>query len=460
MLDPDIERLTPFPRGAPLNTRLPQWKWLIALICTVLWGVLGPHYLEIGRNATSRPESTDFHKFYLSAERYRQGLSMYWMVPPRDRQGDPCHADTPQEVAARAMPPPGPMVLGGKLPCLGPNLNPPVFMVAMLPLSRLPYPQAWWAWAALTMLCAVWGIWVLVGQARESSLGEQLFWTWVGSTALFAWYPTLASFSMGQLGMVLLPLLALCRADLRAAKAWRAGFWLGLGIAIKPFMLAMLIFLLIIGRWRAVVSAVLAAAALSLLGLALFGIQPLQDYLLISGNVTWTSSNWNGSWFGFFDRMFSGQADATWPATRPLSRALGISFALATLCATALITRKAWRRADASGVDAAMALGLTTTLIVAPLGWVYYFPALTVSLFGAWPVAGKHPRSRHIKQALLMLMAMSAIPIGLKPIPTAQLPSAWWALDAWYTYCLIGLGLTLALTFTPKERGAEAPLSD
>jgi hypothetical protein len=421
---------------------------------------LGPHYLEIGRNATSRPESTDFHKFYLSAERYRQGLSMYWMVPPRDRQGDPCHADTPPEVAARVMPPPGPMVLGGELPCLGPNLNPPLFMAAMLPLSLLPYAQAWWTWAALTTLCAVWGIWLLVGQARKRSPWEQLFWTWVGSTALFAWYPTLASFSLGQLGTVLLPLLALCWVDLRAAKVWRAGFWLGLGIAIKPFMMAMLIFLLLIGRWRAAIGAVTSAFGLTLLGAALFGVQAHQDYLSIAGNVTWTSSNWNGSWFGFFDRLFSGQADSTWPATRPLSKALGTSFALATVCATVLITRKAWQQADARGVDAAMAMGVTTTLLVAPLGWVYYFPALVVSLLGAWRTVGGHPHSRHIKQALLLLVTISAIPIGLKPIPTAQHPAVWWGLDAWYTYCLIGLGLTLALAFTTKERGAEAPLAD
>lgn len=413
---------------------------------------VGHHYVDVGTNAVSRPSSSDFYKFYLSAERVRTGHSMYWLVPPRARQGDACHPDTPDDVRALAMPLPGRLTLGGELPCLGPNLNPPIFTAVMLPLSLLPYGDAWWIWAGFSAICAVFSVWLLTGSKRRAT-GERFFWTLLGSAALFAYYPTMASFSLGQLGGLLLPLVTMSWLDLRQAKNMRSGLWLGLAIGIKPFLGVLLLGLLLLGNWKTLLTATCTLLGLFTLGAMIFGLGAYQDYALLAGNVSWTASNWNGSWFGLFDRCFSGQADANWPANKPLSQALGTAFALMTLGFGAWLTYRRYRQTVTSRADALFAVGLPACLLASPLGWMYYFPWLLPSVFIVWHQTATGPHGRPRRLGLSMFVIMTSIPIGLKPVPTPLNPTVWYGLDAWYFHALIVL-LAVVMVSAAQKRTA------
>ena len=410
------------------------------------------HYSTVGTNAIAHQASSDFYKFYLSAERVRAGHSMYWLVPPRERQGDACHPDTPDAERATAMPLPGRLTLGGVLPCLGPNLNPPIFMAVMLPLSLLPYGNAWWIWAAFSSICSVLGVWLLSGSKPRTNK-DRLFWTLLGSTALFAYYPTMANFSLGQLGCVLLPLLAMSWLDLRQARSVRSGLWLGLAIGVKPFLGVLLLGLFVLENWKALVSATCALLGLSVLGALIFGVSACQDYVLVAGNVSWTASNWNGSWFGFFDRYFSGQADANWPADKPLSKALGTTFALLTVGLWAWITRVQQRGAGIHGVDTLFALGLPAALLASPLGWAYYFPVLPLSDLIAWQHTSNAANPRPLRLALVLPAVMSMVPLSLKPSPSPLNPALWHGVDAWYFYTLFAVfGACMLVLRAPNRR--------
>jgi len=426
---------------------------MMSLAALLALAALGHHYVQVGTNAITRPSSSDFYKFYLSAERVRAGQSMYWLVPPRERQGDACHPDTPDVDRASTMPLPGRLTLGGELPCLGPNLNPPIFMAVMLPLSLLPYGQAWWIWAAFSSICTVFSVWLLA-VSKQRATTEHMRWTLLGSTALFAYYPTMANFSLGQLGSVLLPLLAMGWFDLRKGRPVRSGLWLGLAIGIKPFLGVLLLGLFVLGNWKALISATCALLGLSALGALIFGMSACQDYVLVAGNVSWTASNWNGSWFGFFDRYFGGQANANWPANKPLSKALGTALAVLTVGLWAWITRGQHRRAATNGVDALFALGLPVALLTSPLGWVYYFPVLTLSGFIAWQHTSHAADPRPLRLALLLPVVMSVVPISLKPSPSPLSPTLWYGVDAWYFYSLLIALFAYSVAMRPNRSTA------
>lgn len=428
-------------------------RLLLTLLSMLILAGLVYHYGTVGTNAISRQASSDFYKFYLSAQRVRAGESMYWLVPPRERQGDACHPDTPDTDRALAMPSPDRLTLGGELPCLGPNLNPPIFMAVMLPLSLLPYGQAWWIWAAFSSICTVFSVWLLTGSKLQTTT-ERMLWTLFGSTALFACYPTVANFSLGQLGSALLPLLTMSWLDLRHDKPIRSGLWLGVAIGVKPFLGVLLIGLLVLGNWKALVSATCALLGLCVVGVMMFGVSAYQDYALVASHVSWTATNWNGSWFGFFDRYFSGMADANWPANKPLSKALGTAFALLTVGLWAWITHGQQRRAATRGVDALFAAGLPVALLASPLGWAYYFPALALSGFIAWQHANIAAKPRPLRLALLLSGVMSVAPISLKPSPSPLNPALWFGIDAWYFYVLVGALCTFVLPLTAARQEA------
>lgn len=417
-----------------------QLRWissLISLAALLALVALVQHYLQVGSNAISRPASSDFYKFYLSGQRLNDGLSMYWLVPPRMHPGDACHPDTPDVDRSAAMPSPTRLTLGGEVPCLGPNLNPPIFMVLMLPLSQLPYGQAWWIWAGFSSICIVLSAWLLSHSTAKKYVPQRFLRTLVLATALFAFYPTLANFSLGQLGSLLLLLLTLSWTQLSKQALVPSGFWLGLAIAIKPFLGLLVIGLLITGRWRMALATATCTSVLSMTGILLFGWTTTMDYLMLASNVTWTATNWNASWIGFVDRALIGLSSQMAFDGLVLSRALGWTGVtlIVTACWSRLRTLKGWPQ---STIDAALfSVAPPIALIASPLGWMYYFPMLILSGLIAWQQLDKHDDRLLKKLALFTAALMAMVPITLTSSPSIQNPPNWLGIDSWcfYTLC-------------------------
>lgn len=426
-------------------------SWLMTLVACAILVLMGQHCIQVGHNAISRPESSDFFKFHVSGQRLDQGHSMYWLVPPKLRQGDPCHRDTPEKDVHFEHPEPSLMNLGGPLPCLGPNLNPPVFMVFMRPLVALPYAVAWWTWAGFSSLCVVLSTWLLAGH-RVRHVGHRAMWTLWGSAALFLLYPTLANFSLGQVGSLLLLLLTLSWRLAHRQQLRHAGFALGLAISLKPFLATLLLALVLARQWRSLAAALFTAVGLAGVGAWALGLDAYIQYLQVAKNITWTAANWNGSWYGWFDRYFISRPDSDWPASMGLSWALATACALATLLVAGTGIRQAMRKAPGDTWDAVITLGLPATLLVSPLGWVYYFPMLALSGAIAWWHVQRDAPHSTTKLALWIPMAMCLVPIGLQPSPTPLHPADWLGLDSWFGYTLLAHFATCWMAMSSKRR--------
>jgi hypothetical protein len=433
-------------------------QWFSSALAGVIALMLALLYWQAGHQAASRPISSDFYKFYLSAGRIDQGYSMYWLVPPKWRQGDPCHRDTPPAHIHFDHPAPSLLNLGGDTPCLGPNLNPPVFMLAMRPLARLPYVQAWWLWALATSGALMLAAWLYASTSTQSNTPKALRWAW-SCIALFAFYPTLGNFSLGQLGGLLLPLFVLAWRHGTRGQIWRSGLYLGLAIALKPFFLVILPCLVAARQWPACRAAIASAAAVTGLGWLIFGGDAYRQYALVAGNISWFGTNWNGSWFGFFDRYFIARGDGSWPDTMALSHGFALGCAGLTFALCGYFVHRFTRHHPEGAWDAVMALGLPMALLVTPLGWAYYLPICTLSWVISWRQLGTAPgrAPRAVRLLLALPLAMAMVPLTIKPSPTPLDPGTWYGLDAWYSFTLVVWFATCCAALYSRQQNKRGP---
>ncbi len=426
-------------------------SWLMTLVALAILVLVGQHYFQVGNNAISRPESSDFFKFYVSAQRLDQGYSMYWLVPPKRRQGDPCHRDTPEQEVHFEHAEPSLMNLGGPLPCLGPNLNPPMFMVFMRPLVALPYAKAWWTWAGMSSLCVVLSAWLLAGHWVQRA-AHQAMWTLWGSAALFVLYPTLANFTLGQVGTHLLLLLTLAWRLAHRHRLLQAGCVLGLAISLKPFLGTLLLALALARQWRALTAALITVVCLTCVGAWAYGLVSYLQYLQVAKNITWTAANWNGSWYGWFDRYFISSPGSDWPESMGLSWELATACALATLVAAGARIRQNMQKSSGDTWDAVFAMGVPATLLASPLGWVYYFPMLALSGVIVWRHVHLHAPHSAAKLALWIPVAMCLVPVGLQASPTPLHHAEWLGVDSWFVYTLLAHFGTSWVVMSSKGR--------
>lgn len=428
-----------------------SWRQILcASLCGLVLYVLVGHYLAVGNNATSRPVTSDFYKLYISGQRALNDESMYWVPPPRSQIGDACHPDTPDDKRQAAMPPANRLNLGGDLPCLGPNLNPPIFMLAMIPLSSLPYTAAWWTWNCWSIFCILLSTWML--SRSEKNQCRRAYLTLIGSTVALAFYPTIANFSLGQLGSFLLLPLTCAWINLSQKSYVRAGFWLGLAMAFKPFLGVLMVGMLCMKRWQLAFTTVVSATLFTATGVAIFGWTASMDYINLASNVTWTATNWNASFIGFVDRAFVGMGAPLDTCLSILPKLLGWVAASVILIAWSWQMRKVHRRSAESADAALFSVGLPISLLASPLGWMYYFPTLLLSAFISWE-HGKFDQTRRWPMiATGMALVAAMVPITLQSTPTQKYPPDWMGIDSWYFYTLVGFSLAMAASFRRNAR--------
>ena len=159
------------------------------------------------------------------------------------------------------------------------NLNPPIFIVVTSPIGYLSPPIAWVLWQAASALAFLSSIWL----ARRRSGAATLYSTTL-VTAVHA--STAAQLLLGQVAWLLTLPLTLGWLKARNQRFVAAGAWLGLVVAIKPFLLPMLLCSGTDDRWRRIsASAVGTAGGLHLVGLAIVGPAVYGDWLRTGVNA-------------------------------------------------------------------------------------------------------------------------------------------------------------------------------
>jgi hypothetical protein len=194
------------------------------------------------------------------------------------------------------------------------------------------------------------------------------------------WMPTHVQAVTGQLAwMLLLPTTFAWRAARR--QRWLVcGNWIGLLIAIKPFLAPLLAWLAWRGQWRSCVRAARVLAGSIVLGIVVFGGDEYGRWLWSVRSVDWYAGAFNASLWGLGLRLLRGSFEF-----RPLVALHdgATIFVYAGVLAVIVATWAACKRS--SDIDRQWNVVVAASLLISPLGWVYYGTLLLPAWRGQWP---------------------------------------------------------------------------
>jgi alpha-1,2-mannosyltransferase len=251
------------------------------------------------------------------------------------------------------------------------NMNPPHFHLLVLPLAPLPPIVAVTVWMTASVLALAVSL-ALV--AREVTFDWTPTRLLVVALASLVFSSTQAFFGTGQLSLLLLLAVTLCWRDARRSRWLRAGAWLGVCLAAKPFFLIFLPYLVGTRRFRALGVALAVTACCFAAGLVVFGAPAYAAWygaMRQSGDWAWTAMN--ASTFGVFRRAFGSSPYYAPVVLSPRLVALWLVPAgfigVVTLAVTITDTTT---DTTAASTDRAFGLLLVAAQLISPLGWIYY----------------------------------------------------------------------------------------
>jgi hypothetical protein len=288
------------------------YHWLIAL-CAAL------HY-------------NDFGKFYNGITSWRAGESLYALSPAS---------------------------FNPALPMPFTNLNPPHGMLLVLPFGALPIDISFAAWMVVNGAALVAAVTIVISETGWRPSYWQLCGLGLGA-------PTATWMVTGQLsGMLALPLVLAWR-HWRNGRAFAGGCWFGGVLAVKPFLGLFVLWLAWRRDWRALRGVALGGAAVTAAGLLVFGPHAYVDWLEAAGAVSWTWGAMNASIHGMLTRAFT-----VTPYHAPIVVAPWLVLPAWVLAGVGVVAA-VWRRIRQASVDEAWSELMLASLLMSPLGWIYY----------------------------------------------------------------------------------------
>ena len=233
------------------------------------------------------------------------------------------------------------------------NLNLPHVTGALIPFTFVPLPVAWALWQLLS-LGALMVVWRYLPATPKDLL-----------IPMIALSPALLSqIAMAQMAALLAALVTTAWAALRGDRPNAAGVLMGVAIALKPFLLPVVVWWAVSGAGRAAAVALAIAGGCIAAGIALMTLEPYSLWLATTRGASWVHFDLNLSLFGTASRLGLAGSPAPW---------IGACAAVAAI--TGACTRG--RRSDAAWVTVLLAC-----IIISPFGWAYYELIVAAPLVG------------------------------------------------------------------------------
>ena len=117
-----------------------------------------------------------------------------------------------------------------------------------------------------------------------------------------AWAPSAAFTLTAQITFYMMAPVCAAWLAYRRGDSVRAGVWLGLAAAMKPFLLLFAPYFLLRRDWRALASLLLVVAACVALGLAVFGPRAYVEWFAQLPRISWDAHFMNASLWGALQR--------------------------------------------------------------------------------------------------------------------------------------------------------------
>jgi len=327
------------------------------------------------------PERTDFLQFYASALAYKQQQGMYNLF---------IYLMQMQQIFI--------MPDATQMAGMSQNLNPPVVSLLFIPLTHLDLRIAYYLFCFVQFGLALGVFWKFIGR----TFGHHPILRPAATLALAAYFPVLANLLIGQLGLLLLVLLLMGWMALEDGKLRTAGIWLGLALLLKVFVGLVFVWLALTRQWLVLFWGALIFALGMLGALLLFGADNHFGWLEAIKLFTAEALSWNASLEGVYAR-YLGSGHVVSYYNMPVV-VLGLRIASWVSAAAALIWLARQPQPQIQAIGFAMILPLM--LLLAPLGWIYYFPLLLVTAALLWRAA----QTKRQKAGITFALVLSGLP--------------------------------------------------
>lgn len=285
--------------------------------------------------------------------------------------------------------------------------DPPTYLLAFEPLTRLPLQRAFWLWTGLNFAALVAALFLLL---RGSGL--ELWTCWVLAALSLLYPPVGDHFFYAQNKIFVLLMFVLMIRWMAAGRDAAAGLTLGIAILMRGFPLLLIGYLLLRRRWRAVASTVIGIVMGALLTIAILGLP--QTLSFSNGLRTVTMPRLlalpiNLSLAGFISRLYWYAIGVSPGLLDFIRRLLVVTAQLGVLALTVKATLKSREAVDLEW--RAFSLWVVTAVLLAPTAWVHYLVLLLIP-FIMMAIAAKRGRVSHraiwMAVAIFLLVAPAA----------------------------------------------------
>jgi uncharacterized membrane protein SirB2 len=342
---------------------------------------------------------SDFGKFYHSQQMFIQGKNIYTPIYfVRNKLDTSTHA-------TKAKP------THSKVAKLGGNLNPPFFTLISFPLAYISYPHALLVWTLLSILAGALGILLLQQKLDPHNFSSS--YALLLLIALFSYFPSFLTLQFGQVSLLLLPLLVLGWRAAHDKKTIWAAIFLGIATSLKPFIGLFLFYFLMRKEWRGLYAFLATLFSCALIAALFLGMDSYVAYYHACQQIKWAASSWNVSFYGFLLRLWGGIESNV--AVLPVPGLITYFYPFVAglfFLAIILFLRPAVDIQTKQKVDLDFSVIIVGMLLLSPLGWIYYFPLLSIPILILWHTKkGIYPIAVPI--FLMTCIFFSNIPISL-----------------------------------------------
>lgn len=338
------------------------------------------------RTAWAHAETNDFSAFYYSSRAWLAGTDLYLTAAPF------------------------------------PNLNPPHFIAAFAPIAYLPVRQALVVWTLINVACAVLGVRLLF---RELGIRCTIVNALVAFVISGLCIGVLVAIEAGQLTGILMLVLTSAWSLSRRGRWVACGVLLGAVASIKPFFGCLLLIPLLHRQYKALAATGASVAVALLSALVLCGPESIGRWLETGRLITWFQHPANASLLGLLTR--GGIESWVWWG--------GLS-ALALLMSIAATLRS-------DSLDTEWAVYALLSIVISPLGWDYYLPAVAAPLVAV--------ARRHKNIAIAAAGFMWPVPLAIAMAPPNRLSMI--SLGSLQTLSLMALWISVLATGSEWARG-------
>jgi hypothetical protein len=287
------------------------------------------------------------------------------------------------------------------------NAHPPGAVFLALPLGVLDFSDAFAIWNGLSIWAFFGAVWLILSNLRLITPGWAVL---PAIAALILSNPFWVQMTHGQLNLILLLLIVGAWTADRRDHAVLAGVLIGIATAIKLFPGYLLVYFLLAGRWRSVLSGLLTIAACSALTSAVLGWNVWSFYLTNilpttkEFSTVWANASLTGWWLKLFDPALPWSGARLTPLVT--SRAIASSGAAVTAIAlTAFLWFILQKRFSDSRRDEGFAAAIIIMLLLCPVVWDHYFLLLALPVAVLWKRL--HPGfSRLVLGGVLLVLAL------------------------------------------------------